>query len=409
MAFNIFRWIASRTSDTATRSRDFLDQDTGYTQQSLADLSAHMMHMAMWSTIRKISQSIGAITWDVYRKGKKINTTKEYWLWNYAPNPNQTAEEFFDELIARLYIDGQAIVVETGHGYRYVADGYSVDEHLSGDIYTDFTAHGEPIRGRYSIHDILRFTLSGQRITTTLSALADAEGTLMKSAVAAYKRAHGIHGVLKVSDIAEAAENFEEEYTALVQKKFKTYFESDNAVLPLFDGYDFDESDKTAAASKSDLVGTRDIRAMMDDIVEITAEAFGVPVSIVTGKDLTADDYATFLSGTVMPIARMIATEINRKLYNQQNMVSGSYIAPDYSEIQYRDVFDLANPIDKLIGSGAFSVNDVRARLSLPRISEEWADQHWMTKNYSPADELLNSTDNSLENNQPGEEEQQDE
>ena len=48
-----------------------------------------------------------------------------------------------------------------------------------------------------------------------------------------------------------------------------------------------------------------------------------------------------------------------------------------------------AQGADKLIGSGVCSINDVMARFGLPEIAEPWAEQHWMTKNYSPAEDLL--------------------
>ena len=113
---------------------------------------------------------------------------------------------------------------------------------------------------------------------------------------------------------------------------------------------------------------------------------------------------------TVQPLVMMIADEINRKLYGQQLVLaSGSYIVPNLAKVKYIDVFDVANPIDKLIGSGAFCVNDVRIRLGMDIIDEEWAWQHWMTKNYSPTEELLEGVDDNDAPVQPDENNEEDE
>ena len=90
-------------------------------------------------------------------------------------------------------------------------------------------------------------------------------------------------------------------------------------------------------------------------------------------------------------------------------LASGSYIVPNFAKVKYIDVFDVANPIDKLIGSGAFCVNDVRSRLGMDIIDEEWAWQHWMTKNYSPTEELLEGVDDNDAPVQPDENNEEDE
>ena len=46
---------------------------------------------------------------------------------------------------------------------------------------------------------------------------------------------------------------------------------------------------------------------------------------------------------------------------------------PNYSNVRYRDLFDIADPIDKLIGSGTFCINEIRARLGEAVIDESWA------------------------------------
>jgi HK97 family phage portal protein len=397
VAFKIFDWLLKRAgTDDGTQSvtvNDFLDNEIDVASMGI---EVYIRRMAFWSVVRKIGAAVGAVEWETYRRGKKVRS-KEFWSWNYDPNPNQNREQFFSQLIGELYLNQEALIVETRQGYRYVADSYSVDKHLNGDVYEGIMSHEEEIPGRYRAQDILKISLTGDSINGILSGIMALEGKLLKCATKSYIKTHGKHAILHIDDTAEAEPDFEETYSDLVNNKFKKYFESENAVLPLFKGYELQDDRGLEESTKANLTGTRDIRHMMDDIVELTARSMGVPESIATGRNVTDADIKTFISDVVRPIVMSLAQEINRKTYGKELVYNGSYISPDLSNVRYSDIFDVANPIDKLIGSGAFSVNDIRTRLGLEVIDEPWADQHWMTKNYSPADELMEQQGNTTQ------------
>lgn len=410
MAFNIFKWIFGKTEDgkdapERVTVKDFLDNDIGEIETGL---ESYLQRLAFWTAVRKIGSAVGSVEWETFRAGKKVEAS-EYWMWNRSPNPNQSSKELFMQLVGELYQHQEALIVETKQGGRYVAEGFSVTRHLSGDVYTDVTARGESIPGTFGIGDVLRFTIEGDSIRTVLRLLSESEGKLLKSGMSAYIRQQGTRGILKVDDLAEADPDFEETYEDLMTNKFKKYFTAENAVLPLFNGYEYKEMEGTGGSTKSTLAGTRDIRNMMDDMFEMTARAFGIPLSILTGKSVTKDDFQHFMTATVKPLVESIELEINRKLFGQSLERSGTYIRADLSRVKYETIFELAGPIDKLIGSGAFCINDIRVRLGVETIDEPWAWQHWMTKNYDTVDNLNNGTTEESEPEEKKEEEESEE
>ena len=397
MAFNLFRWIASKNENESEETgmkvslTDFKDEEIG---SALINVELFMQKLAFGTAIRKIAAAVSAVEWETIRKGKKVQTL-EYWSWNYSPNPNQTREEFFTDLINTLYSKQEALVVQTRQGYRYVADCFTKTEYLTGDIYTDITAHNDSIPGVFRADDVLHLSIEGEKIKALLMMISANEGKLIKSAQLNYLKSQGTRGILDIDDFAEAQPDFEETYEELVQEKFKNYVSNANAVLPMYKGYNFRETETKGGSTKSELAGSRDIRNMLDDIVEFTAQAFGMPVSILTGKNITTADFQTFMTQIAQPLIVKIANEINRKLYGQKLVKSGTYIAPNMAGIKYIDVFDVATSVDKLISSGAFCVNDIRVRLGMDTIDEPWAWQHWMTKNYAPTEELLEGVDDT--------------
>ena len=389
MAFNIFKWFFGK-SEELTASGDkvkvkgFLDEEI---EEFYAGMELYVQRMIFWAMVRKVGSAVGAVEWKTYRRGKEVKSG-EYWSWNYSPNANESRREFFTKLTAELFQHQEALVVEARDGSRHVAEGYSTQENLSGDVYMDVSSRGFSIPGRFKAEDVLHFTIRGDSTRAILSGICAMEGKLMKSAASAYVRQQGTRGILTIDDNAEAQEGFEEELNDLMNDKFKKYFNAENAVLPLYQGYHYDEKQGTGGSTKSTLTGTRDIKNMMDDIIEYTALAFGIPLSVATGKGVTDADFKEFMTSCVKPIVDAIETEINRKLYGQDRVLTGSCVKASLEGVRYTDLFDVAGPIDKLIGSGAFCINDIRAKLGLEMIDEEWAWAHWMTKNYATMGEL---------------------
>lgn len=391
MAFNIFKWLfgkteepAPATTDGKARIKSFLDEDLG---EYYEGMEVYVQRMIFWAIVRKIGSAVGAAEWKTYRRGKAVQSN-EYWAWNYSPNENESRREFMMKLVGQLYQHQEALIVEDRNGDRFVADGFSTTQQLSGDMYSDISARGFSIPGRFKAEDVLHLTIEGDSARAILAGIGAVEGKLMKSAASAYVRQQGRRGILTIEELAEASDNFEEELDDLMNDKFKKYFTAENAVLPLYQGYSYEEKESGGGSTKSTLAGTRDIRNMMDDIIEFTATSMGIPLSVATGKGVTDADFKEFMTTTVKPLTDAIETEINRKIYGKDRVLAGTYVKASLDGVRYTDLFDVAGPIDKLIGSGSFCINDIRVRLGLEVIDEEWAWQHWMTKNYATMGEL---------------------
>ncbi len=80
---------------------------------------------------------------------------------------------------------------------------------------------------------------------------------------------------MKVDSFAKGDPDYDETFKKLMTEYFKDFFEADNAVLPLFEGFEFEDlGSKTYSETTS-----RDIKAMVDDIYDFTARAFQIPPS----------------------------------------------------------------------------------------------------------------------------------
>mgnify|MGYP006904109456 FL=1 len=89
----------------------------------------------------------------------------------------------------------------------------------------------------------------------------------------------------------------------------------------------------------------------------------------------------------------MLQQEINRKRNGYTGFKAGNYVKIETLAVKHIDILILQLQVDKLISSGAFTINDILEVLGKPRIEEDWANQHFMTKNYSKIQDLLAGLD----------------
>lgn len=347
----------------------------------------YLRELAFWTCVNKIANAISKCEFKTYIKKKEVKG-QEYYLWNYEPNQNQNATSFMNKLIGKLYRNNECLVVEVNN-HIYVADSYSKEVlALKEYRFSGITFDGYELPETREMSEVMFFELNSENMRNLTNGMYETYSKLLIYAQDAYKKSRGKKGILNIGAIAQESENFDETFQELMSTHFKNFFESDSAVLPLFDGYeyqDISESGKTYSTES-----TRDIKSLADDIFEFTARAFSFPPSLAkgdvqdTGKAI--DELLTFV---IDPLIKMLQQEINRKRNGYKGFKAGNYVKIETLAVKHIDIFDIATPVDKLISSGAFTINDILEVLGKPRIEEDWANQHFMTKNYSKIQDLL--------------------
>ena len=187
----------------------------------------------------------------------------------------------------------------------------------------------------------------------------------------------GQHWKVHVDQLAQSEEGWAQKFQDMINAQVKPFMESNGAILPEFNGYSYENVG--GGSSKQD---TRDIKAMIEDIFNFTAQACMVPAVLAAGKvEATADANNRFLTYCLDPICDQISEEGIRKRYGYELWRQGSFLRMDSSSIIHFDLFANAANVEKLVGSGAFTINDILRAAGQVPINEPWADEHYMTKN----------------------------
>lgn len=345
----------------------------------------YIREMAFWNAVNTIANAVSKCEFKTYTRGKETKGP-EYYLWNIEPNQNQNSSGFIHKLIAELYRNNECLVIEQS-GKLLVADSFTRTPYaLYPDTFTDVTIGDFTFNKTFTQSDVLYFKLSERNMREVINAMYESYARLITYSMKAYQKSRGTKGTFNYDTLPVAGTDERKFFDELITKKFKTFMNSSDAIIPLGRGQSYTDIGSKTYSSET----TRDIRAMIDDVSDFTAKGFNMPPALLRGDiQGTSDAVDQFLTFCIDPLADMIQEEINRKRIGQVEFSKGSKIVIDTKTIKHIDLFSISTAIDKLIGSGAFCINDIRKATGDEVIDEDWAWQHFITKNYSSIEDLL--------------------
>ena len=344
-----------------------------------------MEEFTVHAAINLIANCISKCEFKTFAQGKE-ERGEEYYVWNYEPNKNQNSSQFLQELVTKLLYNNECLVVES-RGQLIIAESFGKEEFaLNETIFSNVSRKGFMFSRTFKMSEVLYFRLNNKNIRRLLKGLCDGYQKILNDAVEKYQKAGGEKGTLQI-DANAIGQNygdktFEEVYEELMNVRFKKFFNSRSAVLPLFQGFHYTK--QAAEQSKKSTSEVKDITDVLNEIVETVARAFNIPVSLLKGdvSDVQAIT-KNFLTFCIDPICEMIQTEINRKRYGITEIRKENYLKVDTTTVMHTDAFDIAESADKLIASGMYCIDELRRKIGDHPLNTEESQKHFITKNYT--------------------------
>ena len=392
MAINFLRWLTGKNGGS---TKDVTSEEMEAAAQELS-----VRVMALQVCVNMIANFIGKCEFKTFRD-KKCVKDREYYMLNVEPNINQNSTMFWHEMIYQLFMNNEALAISTkhrdGHEMLVVADSWDRPGKYPAkqNEYRNVTVGEVTYTKTFRENEVLHLRLNQKNIQPVLEAIYGCYQRMLSAAQKSYTRSRGVRMKVKVDQVASGGETFTKEFKDMMDNQVKPWITSDSGVLPQFDGYEYTEMGKENGAKAET---TRDIRAMVDDIFTFTARCIGITPVLVTGDVADSKDAVSrTLTTCVDPICDQIQEELNRKRYGFEDWKMGNYVQIDTTTIQHFDMFANAANVEKLIGSGAFSINDVLVAAGLPEIDAPWARRHWLTRNIGLIEAAAIAADNGGE------------
>lgn len=360
----------------------------------------HMRELCFWWCVNMIANAMGRCEFRTFMGGVETRDA-EYYMWNVEPNVNQNSTAFMHKLVAMMCSKGEALIINTqphdGREALVVADSYLEPKLYPAkqNEYKGVQVGEITYEKTFREKDVMHLRLNHVDIRPVLNAMYASYYKLVDAAMRAYTWENGQHWKVHVGHIAQGGD-FTKEFSQMLKDQFKPFVESNGAILPEFEGYTYENVGEVGNTARD----TRDVKALFADILEFTASAFNIPSVLMGGKvEGTADANTRFLTNCIDPICDQLGEEATRKRYGFDGWKRGNYIMVDSSAIIHFDLFANAANVEKLIGSGGFTINDVRRAAGQAVINEPWANKHFMTLNISD----MSQSTRQLENGEGGE------
>lgn len=394
MGISFKRWLLTKLGIGGSVEVSSLELQQALEEYRIRELAFH-------TCVCMIANAVGKCTFKTY-KNHEESRDAEHYLWNVEPNPNQNSTAFLHKLIYQLYKENEVLVISSkgkgGKEYLAVADSFTkpLEYPWKENEYQDVTVGEISYQKTFLEKEVLHIRLNHKDIKPVLDGLYQSYIRLVQAAMKNYEWGSGKHFKVHVGQIANAGDvgkdkkDWNTAFNEMMEKQVKPFLISGNGILPEFEGYKYENIGGSPDVQRS----TRDIRALVDDIFEFTARGFLIPpVLIFGGVADTKDAMTRWLTTCIDPLCDQISEEVNRKRYGFQEWKDGNYMQIDTSSIMHFDLFGNAANIEKLVGSAAFSINDVIQAAGMPKINEDWADQHFVTKNFETMDGAMRTID----------------
>lgn len=378
MAIHFFKWLTGKTSQPAGK---IVEIDCQEMLEAAQDF--YIRDLCFQSCVDMIANAIGRCEFRTYRNNEEVREF-EYYMLNIEPNVNQNSTEFWHKVIFKLYAENEVLIISTktrdGRDCLVCADSwtngnqYPVKQNEYSNVQVGSFTYTKTFREK----DVIHLKLNEVDIKPVLDGLFLSYSKLLEAAKTYYITSNGTHMKVHINQISQAQDGWEDAFKKMLEKTVVPFLKSNAGVLPEFDGYDYSVLN-FGSSTQSD-----EIRKLTEDIFNMTARAFLIPVVLINGNvEGTADANKRFLTYVIDPLCDQIQEELNRKRYGYESWRSGSYVRVDSSSIIHFDVFENASNIEKVVGSGVFSLNDVLRAANQTDIPEDWANRHYMTLNIS--------------------------
>ena len=309
---------------------------------------------------------------------------EEYFLWNYEPNQNENSSDMIQKFITNLCYDNEALIVEVG-GKLYGADSFTRREYaLYEDVFSNVTIGNMTLQKSFPASDVIYMQLNNIDVKQRLEGSYTSYGQTVAKAIRSLIRANGQKGILDIDAQTSAQKDFTEKLQELINNRFKPFFESAQAVLPLTSGYKYTDVTKSTATPTP-----ADLNERINYEFELAGRAFKIPKALMLG-DVSDVEKITknFLTFAIDPVTEKFGEEITRKRYGAKQFAKGNYIDINTNCIQHIDVFEQSTNAEGLLRSGLYCIDELRTKLGDTALKTDWSQKHYITKNYTEAEQM---------------------
>lgn len=325
-------------------------------------------------------------------KEEKIQENKGdlYWTLNVQPNYNETGTKFIYKLVTKLLTEKTALVLinkASTTNLLYVADSYiASNKILTEKTFSNITIEDDegnsiPVRKTYSSSNTIYYSLKNSKLKTASENFKVNMTKLLKASQNSFIKLNIPKWKLKIPGQQPALKDAKTgkiiSYDDYKEKVTEGLTSEEEAIVLLSEAFDLENLNQNSNKNLTDFEN------VFKKIGDTVAQNWNIPLDVFYGskteKSTGTDDFITMCVDLYF---ELLEDGFNSSLVGKEDFLKGEYIKFNRLNINHKDLIDKASGWDKLISNG-FSFNQLSKFLGLPTINEDWANEHYITKNYA--------------------------
>ena len=322
------------------------------------------------------------VTYVTDRASLVILRTKDkmlHYRWNVKPNPYQNAQEFKRKMLRQMLIDGECLVVQEGspHFYLHIADSYTEERvGLNDIVYNDILVDGEEM-GTKSASEVYMFKYKNEKVKKYIDQLDNNYVDLFNRLVEIQKLQSQLRIYPKFKTMGSKRKDSQDKFMAFL-RSFQEAVETKQVVIaPTQDDYDINENKSAFKGFNID-----EVSKMESIYLSNVCRLYGISPTLFNGEladiEQHRDDFVRFAHS----VMQIIATEINSKYFEESDSeYDDNQVRLILFFLEYNSALSASKDIEKAIGSGVYTIDDVLEMQGRDPIGGEVGRQRFLTRN----------------------------
>lgn len=339
----------------------------------------HMKRLAIEICASFLARTISQSEFRI-RNGKAFEKDELYYRLNVRPNKNQTSSTFWHTVVTKSIYENESLIIQSDDGDLLIADTFEHNTYaVHEDIFSKVIVQEYEFKRSFKQSEVLHMKYRNEKLTPLIDGLYADYGELFARTLASQKRKNQLRGTVDMDMIAAKSPEHQAKLQEFIDNMYKAIKEKDVAIIPQQKGFTYTEASGGGSGSGQSV---DEINKVTNGFLNQVAMAIGIPISLIHGDMADVEKQTkNFMMFTVNPFLKKVCDEGNAKFIEKKDYLDGKRI--EAKAISYNSLFDLANSVDKLVSSGAFTGNEIRNEAGYDSSDDPNLDKHYITKNYT--------------------------
>ncbi|WP_368289946.1 phage portal protein, partial [Enterococcus avium] len=295
-------------------------------------------------------------------------------------NLDQSASSFWQQVVYKLITENEVLIVLSDDDQLLIAESYVRKEYaLYDDVFESVWMKGYEFKRKFPMSEVIFLQYNNNDLSRYVRGLYEDYASLYNRMVEVAMRNHQIRATVTGKDGRGFDDKLQKKAQTYIDKVYAKFSKESIAVVPLQSGLEYNELTNTVGETNQSI---DELKKLKRQFVDEVADILGIPSTILHGELADLESAQKVLNKyCVKSLNKKIEDELNAKTISKSEYVSGTEVK--VVGVDKKDIFDLADAVDKLISSGGFNRNEIREEVDYESI--EGGDEFYITKNYEKA------------------------